>query len=249
MRGVLAELPIKEYSYCAFSEVEDRLLECAAKKRLPENAKTVIIFLFPYKVRSECPEKISRFAAVPDYHEVLGKYLNEAANRLKLEFPENEFSPFCDNSPIPEVFAASTAGLGLAGDNGLLITRKYGSFVFLGEIVTDLELPCYSEYMGCTHCKHCKVACPVDLCKEKCLSKLSQKKGELLPEEKNMLKRHGIVWGCDICGEVCPFNRYAQYTYIPEFESGYRNCYKKGENPEGRAYAWRGKTIERNIMI
>lgn len=247
---MLISLNIKDYSFCAFSEVSGRLLECAAKKRLPENAKTVITFLFPYKTVASAPENISRYAAVPDYHTVCGKILDRAAKKLCETFPEYKFECFLDNSPIPEVFAASVSGLGLVGDNGLLISRYYGSFVFIGEIVTDLELPCYSEYMECHHCGACKTACPVGQKKENCISAITQKKGELSPEETALVKRGGSAWGCDLCAEACPFNKYARNTYIEDFTLGYRERYTPGERTENRPYMWRGENpIRRNTEI
>ena len=72
---------IEDIGFCSFSKVEDKLLDCAAKKRIPENAKTIILFLFPYKVKEEKPQNISRYAAVPDYHRVAKVYLEEIKKR------------------------------------------------------------------------------------------------------------------------------------------------------------------------
>lgn len=238
---------MKDYSFCAFGDIKDRILHCAAEKRIPENAETVIMFLFPYKVVNRPPENISRYAAVPDYHKVCGEKLKNASEKLKNAFPENRFEYFTDNSPIDEVYAASVAGLGLKGDNGLLITRKYGTYAFLGSVITDLKLPCYSEYAECIHCGKCRAACPVKLCKKDCLSAVSQKKGELSEWQKNLLRENGIIWGCDICADACPFNKYAQYTYIKEFDEGYREKYSFGEDSFDRPYNWRGpEVIKRN---
>ena len=241
---------LKDYSFCSFGEVKDRLIDCAAKKRLPQQAETVIMFLFPYKTENRPPVNLSRYASVPDYHTVCGNMLRTAAEALGNAFPDKHFEYFVDNSPIPEVHAASAAGLGLKGDNGLLISRKYGSFVFIGEIVTDMKLPCYSEYMECIHCGKCRKACPVVLDKRNCISAISQKKGELNHTEAELLRCGGSVWGCDICAEACPFNKYAQYTYIKEFTTGYRDCFCPDENTEGRPYMWRGtEPIIRNSKI
>ena len=117
-------------------------------------------------------------------------------------FPENSFSAFVDNSPIPEVKTAALAGLGVVGENGLLITEEFGSWVFIGEIVTDLFIECEErEIKSCIKCGKCKKVCPA---KNECLSAVSQKKGELSSEEERLLKENNIVWGCDICQEVCP---------------------------------------------
>lgn len=239
-----------ELGVCAFSEVAEHLLPCRNILKIPKKAQSVILFVFPYKVKEEPPKNISRYAAVPDYHEICGNILKKHTDILKKAFPDNEFEWFIDNSPIPEVEAAVLAGLGVKGKNGLLITKKYGSFVFIGEIVTDLEVESTSLTNNCIGCDVCQKACPVGLSKEKCLSSLSQKKGELNAEESMLLKNSGCVWGCDICSSVCPMNKGAEFTYIKEFVDGYRDSYIVGEDISGRAYAWRGeKVIKRNFDI
>lgn len=237
---------IKNVGFCAFDEIKDNLIECRAKIRIPQNAKTVIVCVFPYKVKDEKPLYLSRYAAVPDYHTVCGNFLKNVCMCLKEKYPQNEFEYFCDNSPIPEVYAAATAGLGVKGDNGLLITKRYGSFVFLGEIVTDLCVDCKSAYSECVHCGKCKSVCPVNLNKAECLSNTSQKK-QVTDRELQLLKQYGILWGCDICQNVCPMNKNAENTYIQEFIDGYRNRYILGEDTANRPYTWRGEgVIKRN---
>ncbi len=250
IKRILFHAGIYNTGFCRFSWVSDSLLECAARKRIPENAKTVIMAAFPYRVKKEKPQNISRYAAVADYHTVCGNYLKAAVAALKAQFPENRFESFVDNSPIPEVYAASAAGLGVVGDNGLLITPRYGSYVFLGAIVTDMDIACENRYTECMHCGFCRNACPVCLNKQECLSSLSQKKGELSALEAERLRANNIVWGCDICAEVCPFNRITDYTGIQEFIDSYRDAYIGNEDITGRAYEWRGKgTVERNYQL
>ena len=137
------------------------------------------------------------------------------------------------------------------GKNGLLITENYGSYVFIGEIVTDLEMELPPiEIKHCNNCGICKTHCPVGLEKSNCLSKLSQKKGELDEESAVLLKKHKIIWGCDICAEACPLNKGTKKTYINEFIEGYRDCYICGEDIKGRAFEWRGeKTVKRNFDL
>lgn len=242
---ILSAAGIEGFGFCKFSLISDYLLKCRALGRIPENAKTVISCVFPYKVEENPPSDISRYAAVPDYHRVCLPILERAAAMLSARFPDNRFEPFCDNSPIPEVAAACCAGLGIRGDNGLLITEKYGSFVFLGEIVTDIEVDCENRFSRCSGCGRCAAACPKgDL---PCLSGVTQKKGGLSAEEAAALKKNRLLWGCDICAEVCPLNKNADTTRIPAFLSGYRPRYTKGEDITGRAYEWRGeKCILRN---
>lgn len=241
---------ICDIGFCAFNTVKSRLLECRAAMRIPQNAASIILFLFPYKVREERPEKISRYAAVPDYHTVCGEYLKKIKTALEAEFPDNGFEPFIDNSPIPEVYAASCAGLGAIGENGLLINERWGSWCFIGEIVTDLVLECANNPKKCSLCGVCKTACPRGIRSADCLSALSQQKKPLSEDEKKALYENNIIWGCDICAEVCPLNRSAELTYIEEFKNGYRDEYTPGEDIKNRAYAWRGeKVIRRNYEI
>lgn len=254
MNGRITEIVnkagIRDVGFCNFETVSGQMLNCRALSRLPENAKSIILMLFPYKVKEDKPKNISRYAAVPDYHKIAGKYLETITVRLKNEFIDNKFEWFTDNSPIPEVYAAAAAGLGLYGENGLLINEKYGSWCFIGEIVTDMPLDCKNEVKKCPLCGNCKKACPRGDLGDKCLSAVSQQKKELNFAEKTALKRYNTVWGCDICAEVCPLNKNAGITYIKEFKEAYRDFYKSGEDIKDRAYEWRGEsTVKRNFEV
>ncbi len=234
-----------QFGVCDFSALKDALIPCRAALRLPKDAKSVVCFLFPYKVEENPPKNISRYAAVPDYHGVCLERLEILKEKLSAEYKEYTFECFVDNSPIPEVRAAAAAGLGKIGQNGLLINEKYGSFVFLGEIVTDMPLECEDNTAFCENCGLCRTMCPVGLDKARCLSALTQKKGEMSAEEQEMLLSQESVWGCDICQNVCPHNKTAERTDICEFLDGYRDRYVLGENTQNRAYAWRGERVVR----
>lgn len=250
LREIMLSANIREFSVCEFSFVSSLLIDCRAKTRLPKNAKSVIMAAFPYKVKAEPPKNISRYAAVKDYHIVCAKMLNDASEQLKKAFPNNEFEVFLDNSPIPEVAAANHSGLGLIGKNGLLINKKYGSFVFLGEIVTDLELNADQGGEKCLDCGRCICACPTNMCKANCLSSVNQQKKDLTDAQIDLIRKSGCVWGCDICSEVCPLNKNCESTYIDEFINSYRNEFLADEDMSERAYTWRGKSvIERNQKI
>ncbi len=242
-----------------FDSIKDRLIECRAKSRLPQNARSVIVACFPYLLNEENYQNsnVSKYAAVTDYHTVALGRLNSAITKLKEIYPENEFSAFADNSPVPEVRAACKAGLGTRGMNSLLITKNYGSYVFIGEIVTDLEIPSdICEESACIGCKKCIASCPSGALSENglnkalCLSEITQKKGELSEDEKNLMRECGCVWGCDICQNICPMNRNAAVSEIEEFLSSPVTFVDSGCELNGRAYEWRGrKVIERNIII
>lgn len=218
-----------------------------------------MVACFPYLLSGEEYKNIniSKYAVVADYHEVALNRLNSAAEKLREIYPENEFAAFADNSPIPEVKAACAAGLGVRGMNTLLITEKYGSYVFIGEIVTDLELECTEfEENPCMKCKKCIKSCPSGAISETgfeksiCLSEITQKKGVLSEKEEKLMKECGCVWGCDICQDVCPMNKNAAKTQIEEFLSSPVARISAGCPLDGRAYEWRGrKVIERNLLI
>ena len=250
MEQIIKSITAAPFGVCGFSAFAERLIPCRAVARLPKEPKSIICFAFPYKVKDERPENISRYAAVPDYHKVCGAVLEDIAAALKTKYPQNEFSPFTDNSPIPEVAAASAAGLGVIGKNGLLITPRYGSFVFIGEIVTDMAFAATDDARFCHDCGACRAACPVGLSKKDCLSALSQQKKPFTPDECQKIIKGGCVWGCDICQEVCPYNKGAELTFISEFKNGYRHRYVPGEDITGRAFEWRGeKVISRNARL
>ena len=121
IKDIINKAGIIDVGFCAFSSIEDRLLNCRAKSRIPENAKTVIVCLFPYKVEEKYPSYLSRYAAVPDYHPIVMGYLEGIKSELEKHIDQYQYECFADNSPIPEVTAAAAAGLGFLGKNGLLI--------------------------------------------------------------------------------------------------------------------------------
>ena len=245
------------YGFSAFSEVRDRLIDCRAKARLPENARTVISVLFPYYLGETYyrAANVSRYAVSADYHLITGEIMKKIEQGLRERYPENRFEAFIDNSPLPEVRCAVNAGLGVMGKNSLFINPTYGSWVFLGEIVTDRFFPpARPETTRCIGCDRCKAACPAGavtdegIVPDKCLSFLSQKKGELDPAVAEKLAALNCAWGCDVCQTVCPMNRSARLTPIEAFFETARPYVREGDSVEGRAFAWRGqKVIDRNL--
>lgn len=256
MEKIFRGLP---FGFSSFDLIKDSLIPCRAKDRIPENAKTVISILFPYYLGEEFYERsnVSRYAVSEDYHLITGKIINEIKDELIKAYPENSFEAFVDNSPFPEVRCAVNAGLGVMGINNLFINKDYGSWVFLGEIVTDKYFPPFEgEYSLCDGCKKCIEACPGNaltgggVIKEKCLSFLSQKKGELDEETRLKIAATGCAWGCDICQIVCPHNRNAKITPIREFFETASPEVTVDTDIENRAFNWRGKAVlERNLDI
>lgn len=249
------------YGFCSFNAVDGRLIECGAKKRLPENCKSIIVFLFPYNLGEKSYDgcNISRYAAVPDYHKILSARLEAAVSGLKEKYPQHEFVSFADNSPIPEVKAAAAAGLGVVGKNGLLINKLYGSWVFIGEIVTSMKLEqskAEAPLPACIECGKCIRACPSEALnisnfeKKRCLSDVTQRKGTLTEHEETLILKSGYLWGCDICQTVCPMNKDVRLTDINEFIGGAEFKIRADGDISDRAYAWRGKAVlTRNMDI
>lgn len=245
------------YGFSDFDLITDKLIDCRAKARLPQNAQTVISVLFPYYLGEDFYEaaNVSRYAVSEDYHIVTSELLNAAAEKLRERFPDNVFEVFVDNSPLPEVRCAVNAGLGCLGRNSLFINETYGSWVFLGEIVTDRHFPpTGTEITLCSGCDACVKACPMGavtdhgIDRENCLSFLSQKKGDLPEQIREKMKETGCAWGCDICQKVCPHNAGAAVTPIRRFFETAAPHVSEDVDVEGRAFAWRGKAvIERNI--
>lgn len=250
------------FGICSFEQILP-CLECRAKQRIPQDAASVLVCLFPYYTGEHKERNISRYAMVTDYHMIAGEYLNRFCKALQEVFPQNQFESFTDNSPIREVSAAFHAGLGRRGKNGLILHPKYGSYVFIGEVVTDLVLqPDQPLNPGeCIGCRKCQKVCPQgalqsdgSVCLERCRSHITQKKGELNDWEIGQIQDGGLIWGCDICNDVCPMNQEAKVlTPVPEFlESAVAvlDAQIAEKLLKTRAYNYRGKkTILRNIQL
>lgn len=238
---------VADYGVCAFADVQDRLLSCAAQRRLPENAKSVIVCVFPYRFPDVPNRELSRYACVPDYHHAAGAVLQEMATALKELFPAYQFESFIDNSPIPEVYAAAKAGLGVIGKHGLFIHYQYGSYVFIGEIVTDMPLEqTGGEVAYCDNCGACVTACHggcLPDSRDTCVSAITQKKGVLSDKEIALIKKNGLVWGCDRCQEVCPMNTDAKIAPHSCFDSFTPYFIENDPDFKKRAYAWRGEAV------
>lgn len=225
---------------------------------------TVIIMAVPYfsSASNAHDRNISAYAVSRDYHLFYRNLFERLLEVLRAAYPQNKFAAFADHSPIDEPDAAARAGLGKIGKNHLLITPKYSSYVFLGELITDAILPCLpSPVIECENCGRCLSACPMEECGT-CLSALTQKKGELTAHEKECILKHGSLWGCDICQQVCPHTQKAIKSRsiespIPFFgENATPHLTVKAIEEMSevefsmRAYSWRGRnTILRNLKL
>ena len=225
--------------------------------------KSVIVYLLPYYTGDTV--NLSRYAASLDYHLALRECADGLISALRELSPDIKAKGYGDHSPISEVSAALVSGLGAIGDNGLILNEKYGSYVFIGDVVTDIEpdlLGAISprEVKTCYHCGACRRACPTGILRgegEDCLSAITQRKGGLTEAEKNLMRKYNTAWGCDLCQSACPYNREPVITPLDFFHRERiseltRDVLDSMDKPTfmRRAFAWRGrKTVERNLEI
>jgi len=168
--------------------------------------------------------KISRYALGRDYHRVMKKMMKELFSYIKSLYPEARARFFVDSAPVLEREIARRAGLGWIGKNTMLVTREYGSWVFLGEIFLTVEIPPDRPFDRnfCGTCRRCIEACPTGalspyfLDSNLCISYVTvEHKGKIPDFYFN--KNNGWIFGCDICQEVCPWNRKAKKTSLKDF--------------------------------
>ncbi|MCB5951636.1 tRNA epoxyqueuosine(34) reductase QueG [Enterococcus sp. BWT-B8] len=246
-----------------------------------QNPQTIIAIAlaYPTKIRGKVPrdEKRGQFARASwgiDYHDILREKLNQLIAFIRKqadsveEQEEWQFKPQVDTGELIDVAAAQRAGLGFIGRNGLLITKEFGSFVYLGEIITNISFePDQPVPFGCGDCTRCIKACPTEallgdgrMNAKRCLSYQTQTKG-MMPEEYRK-KMHNIIYGCDICQMVCPYNRGKDFHFHEEMEPQPDEVYPKLQpllslsNREFKeqfghlAGSWRGKKpLQRNALI
>lgn len=249
------------------ADIEQRINPC---HYMPE-AKTIISIAFPYNSQ-ECYEDngFSIYTKRLDYHKVVAGYLEQIS--LFIGELGGKAQYYVDSNTLPERYIAYLAGIGFMGKNNMLITPQYGSYVFLGEIMTDLKISCEEQrkigdiaaYKECGECIKCLQECPTKaihqgLCNPNiCLSYLTQKK-DLTDKEINLLK--GNVFGCDFCQLQCPYNKqgikspltaFRILPYMNEEVSVFATMNQQffKEKIKHTSCGWRGKNvIKRNALI
>lgn len=268
---------VKFYEYRKENGLENEFEESDIDKRINpscymEDGKTIISIAFPYYYHDNLNVNngFSVYTKRLDYHRVLKKYLDEVC--AYIESLGGKALSFVDSNSLPERYIAYLAGIGFIGRNNMITTKKYGSYVFLGEIITDLDISCedkrsfdeIKDYSECGDCNICLKECPtksinkVKINPNICLSYLTQKK-ELSDKEIKLLK--GNIFGCDFCQMKCPYNEQAENSTIPEFKDlDYMNDNPKVfANMNNKLFkekilktscGWRGKNvIKRNAII
>jgi epoxyqueuosine reductase len=216
---------------------EMRWMEQGAEKRadpslLLPSAKTVIVTALNYYTPHEhendtATGKISRYAWGDDYHDVVGEKLRALLEWIKTAAPETEGKICVDTAPMMDKAWAVRAGLGWLGKHSNLITKEYGSWLFIGEILLDLELDHDNDIVAdhCGSCTACLDACPTQAIVEpfvvdsnRCISyaTIELRAPELPAQVAENLD--GWIYGCDVCQDVCPWNRFEQVTAETRFE-------------------------------
>ena len=208
---------------------------------LVDGAKSVISISYNYFPKVKIDEinnfKISKYAYGEDYHEVIKDILKEMVAELQEEIGEFGFRVFVDSAPVLEKAWARKSGLGWVGKNANLITKKHGSFYFLAEIICDLEL----EYDlavtdHCGSCRACIDACPTQAIVSdrivdgsKCISYATIELKNEIPDYFNG-KMDDWIFGCDVCQDVCPWNRFSAPTLQEKFAPNFQKLnFRKNE--------------------
>lgn len=181
----------------------------------------------PYSIECRDPERgwIARYAWGEDYHEVISEMLKNLAEQIVKLVPGTNLTNYVDTGPVMERVFAKHSGIGWIGKNTCIIDPKLGSWLFLGVILTDLELkpdPLIPDHCG--KCTVCIEACPTQAITEpyridarKCISYLTiEHKGDVAPGLREKMGNH--IFGCDICQDVCPWNQKSPRTARKEFQ-------------------------------
>jgi len=196
---------------------------------LVPGAKSVISVILSYKPQSDSlslvATKISRYAYGRDYHLTLKEMLYELLNQLRANYGAVDGRAFVDSAPVQDRAWAEKAGLGWIGKNSMLISPKLGSYIFIGELIVNLDIEPTSRTIPnrCGTCTRCIDACPTGaivaprtIDARKCISYLTiEKKSALTSDERNSL--NGWAFGCDACQEACPWNQKPLPTRCADF--------------------------------
>ncbi|KXZ39290.1 epoxyqueuosine reductase [Alkalithermobacter thermoalcaliphilus JW-YL-7 = DSM 7308] len=227
-----------------------------------EDAKSIIVCLFPYFSGYSKDSNLSKYTHSIDYHIIIKDKLNEIGDFLKKNIKNFNYKSFVDNGPLVDRYLAYISGLGYFGVNNSIINDKYGSYVFIGYIVNNYDFESDSPLeKTCIKCGNCIKSCPggailgnYEIDYNRCLSYITQKKEELSDKEKELIIKNKTVFGCDICQDVCYHNKNIEHTNILDFKQNlilnlsyeeilnmsnkeFKRVYKD------RSFAWRGKKI------
>ncbi|EHJ57392.1 hypothetical protein HMPREF9318_00714 [Streptococcus urinalis FB127-CNA-2] len=257
------------------SGFEHKIIEERIKPKLSlDSAKTIISIAvaYPHKLPVQPPEtQFKRGKITPnswglDYHYVLQEKLDKLAKGIEKLTENFEYKGMVDTGALVDTAVARRAGIGFIGKNGLVISKEFGSYMFLGELITNLEIePDQPVDYDCGDCRRCLDACPTScligdgtMNAKRCLSFQTQDKGMMDLEFRKKIKT--VIYGCDICQICCPYNKgisnplateidpeLAQPELIPFLQLSNKGFKEKFGKIAG---SWRGKNIlQRNAII
>ena len=224
----------------------------------------------PERVKGERRGAFARASWGEDYHFILSRRMEALIEYIKSEVNQEDvaFKPMVDTGELIDVRVAERAGIGFVGKNGLLVTKEFGSYVYLGELITNIEFPVDAPVdYGCGDCTRCVDFCPTNallgngkMNAQRCLSYQTQTKG-FMPKEYRKKIGH-VIYGCDICQQVCPYNKGKDFHLHPEMEPSVEETHpllkplvtisnKEFKERFGKmAGSWRGKKpLQRNSII
>ena len=248
-------------------------------EKIFDSPKTIISIALAYptlpsqKPEREKGERRGAFARASwgeDYHFILSRRMEALIEYIKSEVNQEDvaFKPMVDTGELIDVRVAERAGIGFVGKNGLLVTKEFGSYVYLGELITNIEFPVDAPVdYGCGDCTRCVDFCPTNallgngkMNAQRCLSYQTQTKG-FMPKEYRKKMGH-VIYGCDICQQVCPYNKGKDFHLHPEMEPSVEETHpllkplvtisnKEFKERFGKmAGSWRGKKpLQRNAII
>jgi epoxyqueuosine reductase len=220
---------LKNNSHGQMSYMENHFDKRLDPTLLVDGAKSVVSLLlnyYPSELQREDSYKISKYAYGQDYHFVIKEKLNELLFAIQENIGAISGRAFVDSAPVLDKAWAAKSGLGWIGKNSNLITQKVGSFYFIAELIIDLEL----EYDAATtdHCGSCTAcldACPTQAIiapyqvdGSKCISYYTIELKDNLPDEMKG-KLDDWAFGCDVCQDVCPWNRFSKAHNEPLFQA------------------------------
>lgn len=232
-------LHLDSVGFVSYEQFPESLKTCLGDEITTFNVETIISIAFPYCYEPINTLKNNGFSIYTkrlDYHLVVKTYLSQIAQFIEENF-DGETQIFVDSNHLPERYIALLAGIGFIGKNQMFITPKYGSYVFLGEIVTNLKINTHPSTLNhegffskslvsnrnCGNCQICINCCPgkalsvQNYNSEKCLSQLTQKK-QINEEEEHKIQKSGLIFGCDYCQLCCPYNKNIELSPLELFQ-------------------------------
>jgi epoxyqueuosine reductase len=238
---------LKNNSHGQMSYMENHFDKRLDPTLLVDGAKSVVSLLlnyYPSELQREDSYKISKYAYGQDYHFVIKEKLNELLFSIQEHIGTVSGRAFVDSAPVLDKAWAAKSGLGWIGKNSNLITQKVGSFYFIAELIIDLELEYdFATTDHCGSCTACLDACPTQAIiapyqvdGSKCISYYTIELKDNLPDEMKG-KLDDWAFGCDVCQDVCPWNRFSKAHNEPLFQA----------NPELLSYSkkdWEEITAE-----